>query len=104
MILEKKIINRLKTINDPELRQDVYSLKLVSNINVDEIGKNVSLIFRPTNFNCPIGIHLAVLIKKGLMEIKELKRVDVKVVDFYLEAKANEYLRSMDNIKNKEDT
>ena len=40
----------------------------------------------------------------GLMEIKELEKIDLKVFDFYLESKANEYLKSMDTIKNKEDT
>ena len=70
---------------------------------VDEEEKMVKMKFRPTVYNCPIGIHLAVLIKMSLMEIKELNKVDIKVVDFNMEKKANEYLKSIDNINKKEE-
>ncbi len=104
MTLSEKIITKLKSINDPELRQDVYTLKLITDIRVDEIEKKVMMKFRPTNYNCPIGIHLAVLIKSGLMEIKELNKIEIEVGDFNMREETNEYLKLMDNtIKKEED-
>lgn len=95
MDLKQKIIEALKKVKDPELRQDVVSLKLVSDLKVDEEG-NVSLTFRPTSFFCPIGIQLALMIKKAVKEVKGVKKVDVKVVDFVWAEQAEEYLKSLD--------
>lgn len=96
MKLENKIIEVLKTIEDPELRQDVYSLKLVYDIKTDEDKGEVSLKFRPTVFQCPIGIQLSITIKRALMELKELKKIDLEVVDYVQKDLANQYLVSLD--------
>ncbi len=96
MNLEKKIINRLKNVIDPEVREDIYTLKLVYDIIVDEKKKSVKMKFKPTVYQCPIGIQLALAVKSALLEIEELKEVDVEVTDFYLAEEANNYLRSME--------
>jgi len=96
MSLEQKIIEKLKTIQDPEVRQDVYSLGLVFDIKVKEDEGYLSLKFRPTVFNCPIGIQLALMIKRGLLDVEGLKRVDMEVVDFIMAPMANEYLKALD--------
>jgi metal-sulfur cluster biosynthetic enzyme len=96
MNLEKKIINRLKKVIDPEVREDIYTLKLVYDIIVDEKKKSVKMKFKPTVYQCPIGIQLALAVKSALLEIEELEEVDVEVTDFYLAEEANSYLRSME--------
>ncbi len=103
MTLQKKVVDTLKTINDPGLRQDVYTLNLVSDIKINEKKKAVKMKFKPTVFNCPLGIQLALSIKKTLLKIDALTRVDIEVVDFHLAKKANEYLKSLDKIQKKEE-
>jgi len=96
MQLEEKIISQLKRVMDPEVRQDVYSLKLVSGIRVDEDKKTVSMTFRPTVYNCPIGLQLALSVKRALLEIDELTKIDIKVIDFIMADEANAYLEALD--------
>jgi len=96
MQLEEKIIATLKTVVDPEVRQDVYSLKLLSDIRVDEVKKTVSMTFRPTVYNCPIGLQLALSVKRALLEIDELAKIDIKVTDFIMAGEANAYLEALD--------
>jgi len=96
MTLHDKIIEKLKTVTDPELRQDVYSLKLIYDMETDEEKHEVSLKFRPTVYQCPIGIQLSISIKRALMELKELKKIDIKVTDYIQKDLANQYLISLD--------
>ena len=97
MSLEDRVVEVLKKVEDPEVGQDVYSLRLVYDIEVDEEGGSVELKFRPTVPNCPIGIQLAVSIKKALLGIEGVKRVKLTVTDFYMAYSANRYLEMMDS-------
>ena len=102
MKLENQIIDKLKSIEDPELRVDIYSLKLVYDIELDEKRKSVKMKFRPTAYQCPVGIQLALSVKRALMEIEELTAIDIDVIDFIMANEANKYLKSLDSeIKNK---
>jgi len=96
MTLHKKIIEKLKTVKDPELRQDVYSLKLIYDIITDENKGEVSLKFRPTVYQCPLGIQLSILIKRALIGIPELKKINVEVTDYVQKELADKYLKSLD--------
>ncbi len=97
MSLEERVVGVLKTVVDPEVAQDVYSLKLVYGIEVDEGSGSVALKFRPTVPNCPVGIQLAVSIKKALLGLEGVKRVKLTVTDFYMANSANKYLELMDS-------
>ena len=99
MTLREKIMEKLKTIEDPEVHTDVLSLKLVYDIDVDEDNKVVSLKFKPTVPNCPIGVQLAINLKRNLMEVEGIKKVNVEVTDFIMADQANEYLRMIDEKK-----
>ncbi|MCK5055027.1 MAG: DUF59 domain-containing protein [Candidatus Aminicenantes bacterium] len=96
MQLEKKIIDKLKTVIDPEVREDIYSLKLIYDIQVDEVKKTVRMKFRPTVYNCPIGIQLALAVKRALLEIDELTKIDIRVTDFRMADEANKYIEALD--------
>ncbi|MCD6245530.1 DUF59 domain-containing protein [candidate division WOR-3 bacterium] len=99
MSLREKIIDKLKTIEDPEVHTDVLSLKLVYDLNVDEENKTVSLKFKPTVPNCPIGVQLAINLKRNLMEVEGVKKINVEVTDFIMAEQANEYLKMLDEKK-----
>jgi metal-sulfur cluster biosynthetic enzyme len=96
MQLKKKIIDKLKTVIDPEVREDIYSLKLIYDIQVDEVKKTVRMKFRPTVYNCPIGIQLALAVKRALLEIDELTKIDIRVTDFRMADEANKYIETLD--------
>jgi len=100
MKLKEKIIKKLKTVKDPELREDVYSLKLIHDIETDEDKGEVSLKFRPTVFQCPMGIQLSLMIKRALMDLKELNKINVEVIDYAQKDLANQYLASLDSEMN----
>ncbi|TYB30352.1 MAG: DUF59 domain-containing protein [Candidatus Mcinerneyibacterium aminivorans] len=94
--LKEKIKIKLKEVIDPELRENVWDLKLVKDLKVNEVKRSVSLKFRPTAYQCPLGIQLAMNIKKKLMKIEELDKIDMKVIDYVMADKANKYLKEMD--------
>lgn len=95
MSLRELIIEKLKTVKDPELREDVYFLHMIEQLEVDEVSKTVRFRFRPTSYHCPIGIQLSLRIKQALMEIEGLKKVDIEVVGFSQADVANQYLKSL---------
>jgi FeS assembly SUF system protein len=55
--LEDTIIEKLKTIYDPEIPVDIYELGLIYNIEIDDEGK-VALLMTLTSPNCPVAESL----------------------------------------------
>ncbi len=97
MSLKEQIIEKLKTVYDPELREDVVKLKLVYDLNVDEENGIASIKFRPTVENCPVGLQLAIAIKKAILSVDGVKRANVKVENFIWAKEAEEFLKALDN-------
>ena len=91
MTTEQEVITTLKEIIDPHTNTSVYDMGLISELKVSD--KAVSLTFRPTSPFCPLGVQLAVNIKRRLMGLKGLERADVKVVGHVQEANINRVLR-----------
>ncbi len=96
MSLEDKIIEKLKTVYDPELREDVVKLKLVYDLKVDEENGIVDIKFRPTVENCPVGLQLAIAIKKAILSVDGVKKANVKVENFIWAKEAEEFLKALD--------
>ncbi len=51
-ILEKQIIDTLKTVYDPEIPVDIYELGLIYEINIEASG-HVGIVMTLTSPNCP---------------------------------------------------
>lgn len=90
MPTEKQVIEALKAIVDPHTDMNVYDMGLISDIKVS--GTSVSLTFRPTSPFCPLGVHLAMNIKRNLRGIKSTKEVDVNVIEHVQADRINEAL------------
>ncbi len=77
---KKEVIERLKQVIDPETGTDVYTMGLISDLETREDG-GVSLTFMPTSPFCPLGVQLAVSIKKSLagMEGLDEDSIDITV-------------------------
>jgi len=81
--LEEAIINRLKTVIDPETNTDVVRMRLVENLWVDALGK-VRYTFRPSSFVCPIAVMLAMNIKKAVAEVPGVKSQEIAVEGYMM--------------------
>lgn len=90
MPTEKEVIASLKEIIDPHSNVSVYDMGLISEIKVTK--SSVSLVFRPTSPFCPLGMHLAMNIKRRLMDIKGMKKADVTIVGHIQETNINKTL------------
>ncbi len=96
MSLRDKVLEKLKNVLDPELKQDVVTLKLVYDLETDEENGTVNIKFRPTVENCPVGIQLAIAIKKAILSIDGVKKANVKVENFIWAKEAEEFLKALD--------
>ena len=79
MKLKDKVIAEIKKIYDPEIPVNIYELGLIYNINVDN-SNNVKIDMTLTTPNCPVAESLPNEVKNSVMEIKEVKDVDLKLV------------------------
>ena len=96
MSLKEKILDKLREVYDPELREDVLKLKLVYDLDVDENEGIVNVKFRPTVENCPVGLQLAIAIKKAILSIDGVKKANVKVENFIWAKETEEFLNALD--------
>ena len=79
MNLKEKIIVEIKKIYDPEIPVNIYELGLIYDITVDE-KNNVKVNMTLTTPNCPVAESLPKEVKDSIMEIKEVNKVDLKLV------------------------
>ncbi len=91
---KEEVVERLKTVMDPETGTDVYSMGLVSDLEAGE--DKVSLTFTPSSPFCPMGVQLAVKIKKSLAGMDGLDEdsVDITVEGHLNSEEINEKLAS----------
>ncbi len=91
MELKDKIVEKLKGIIDPHTNISLYDMGLISDLEVSD--GQVSLTFTPSSPFCPLGVQLAMAIKKGLTSMEEISKVDILVKDFVKAEQLNEMLK-----------
>ena len=79
MELKEKIINEIKKIYDPEIPVNIYELGLIYEVKVEK-NNNVKVKMTLTTPNCPVAESLPKEVKDSIMEIKEVKDVDLQLV------------------------
>ena len=79
MELKEKIIEEIKKIYDPEIPVNIYELGLIYDVKVDE-NNSVKVKMTLTTPNCPVAESLPKEVKDSIMEIKEVKNVDLELV------------------------
>ena len=77
-ILIDKVVEKLKTVYDPEIPINIYELGLIYDVKID--GKKALLDMTLTSPHCPVAEILPNQVKRAVEEIKELEEVVVKVV------------------------
>ena len=73
---EKKIIEKLKTVFDPEISVNIYDLGLIYEINFRENGF-VHILMTLTSPNCPVAESLPLEVKQKAEEVEEVTYADI---------------------------
>ena len=75
--LEEKIINRIKTVYDPEIPVNVYDMGLIYDIKIAE-NADTLILMTLTAPNCPEAENIPVKVEQRVREIHDIG--DVKVM------------------------
>ncbi|TVQ45705.1 MAG: SUF system Fe-S cluster assembly protein [Saprospirales bacterium] len=77
--LREQIIEKIKTVFDPELPVNIYDLGLIYEIEIEN-GGMVNLKMTLTSPNCPVAGSLPMDVQMKVMEVEGVKDVDLQVV------------------------
>ena len=78
-INKEEIINRIKTVKDPEIPVNLYDLGLIYNIEIDD-NNNINIDMTLTNPNCPVAGSMPESVGKAVSEIEGLSSIKVELV------------------------
>lgn len=76
--LKETVISVLKTIYDPEIPIDIWTLHLIYGVDVDEEA-NVKIVMTVTAPNCPVAETLPAEVKTRVQAIMGVKKVEVEL-------------------------
>ena len=79
LALEEKVITMLRTVFDPEIPVDIYSLGLIYKIDIDDNG-NLAVDMTLTAPNCPAADFLVEDARIKLESIEVINNVDIRIV------------------------
>lgn len=77
--LEERVVEMLKTVFDPEIPVDIYSLGLIYKIDIDD-DANLSVDMTMTAPSCPMADFIVEDARIKLESIEGLKSVSINVV------------------------
>lgn len=77
--LEEKVVEALRTVYDPEIPVDIYSLGLIYKIDIDDDG-NLSVDMTMTAPSCPMADFIMEDVRQKLEAVEGLKSVQVQLV------------------------
>lgn len=78
MITKDQVIEVIKTVEDPELRLDIWFLGLIYAIDIQENQINIDMTF--TSPMCPAGPQLIDEVKTKVGMLPGIDKVELKVV------------------------
>jgi len=93
--LRAQVLERLRTVIDPETGADVVRMRLIEDLEVDE-GGVVRYKFRPSSPLCPLAVPLALSIRKAVGQVEGVTGQEVKVVGYVGAAELNAMLRELE--------
>ncbi len=78
-VLTDKLIDRLKSVFDPEIPVDIYELGLIYKVDVSD-DKDVSIDMTLTAPGCPVAGDMPGWVEDAVREIPEIRSVKVDLV------------------------
>jgi len=79
--LRAQVLERLRTIIDPETEVDVVRMRLIEDLMVDEEGV-VRYKFRPSSPLCPLAVPLALSIRKAVGQVEGVTQQEIEVTGY----------------------
>ena len=77
--IKNKVIERIKTIFDPEIPVNIYELGLIYKVEVNEENK-VNIDMTLTSPNCPVAESLPKEVKDNIMKVDGVSDVKLNLV------------------------
>ena len=92
--LRTQVLERLRTVIDPETGVDVVRMRLIEDLTVD--GQSVARYkFHPSSPFCPLAVPLALAIRKAVAEIEGIAGQEIEVVGYVRAAELSAMLGEM---------
>ncbi|MDR2122746.1 MAG: DUF59 domain-containing protein [Flavobacteriaceae bacterium] len=76
--LGEKIIEKLKTVYDPEIPVNIYDLGLIYDVQISTDG-DAEILMTLTTPNCPVAETLPMEVEEKVNTIEEIKKAEVKI-------------------------
>ena len=76
--LSIKIVEKIKTIYDPEIPVDIYELGLIYDVFVNE-KSDVRILMTLTSPNCPVAETLPMEVEEKIRSIDEVRNAEVEI-------------------------
>jgi len=76
--LGEKIVEKLKTIYDPEIPVDIYELGLIYDVFVNE-NNDIKILMTLTSPNCPVAETLPVEVEEKVKSIESVNNAEVEI-------------------------
>jgi len=77
-MLTAQVIEKLKTVYDPEIPVDIYSLGLIYNVDVG--NNDVFITMTLTTATCPAAAYMPEEVERVVKEIPQVRDVHVHIV------------------------
>ena len=77
-ILKDRIIQRLKTIHDPEIPLNIYELGLIYEIDIDN-NNDILIVMTLTAPNCPVAESLPLEVEEAVKQTEGVNNVQVQI-------------------------
>ena len=90
--LKERVIDRLRSVIDPETGADVVRMRLIQELEVDDDGR-VRYTFRPSSPLCPLAVTLALQIKQAIARVPGVTGQEISVEGYVGAEGVSELLR-----------
>lgn len=80
MINKDEVIEAIKEIFDPEIPVNIYDLGLIYKVQIDQDQSLVQIEMTLTSPACPVAESLPLEVQNRLLQIPNVKDVDLRVV------------------------
>ena len=78
-IPKDQIIEKIKTVMDPEIPVNIYDLGLIYNINIDE-KNNIDIEMTLTNPNCPVAGSMPESVGNAIATLQDISSIKVSLI------------------------
>lgn len=79
MIPKEAVLDALRTVQEPELGEDLVSLDMIRDVEID--GDKIRFILVLTTSFCPLGMEIQERCEQAVRRLPEVRQVTITVTD-----------------------